>query len=414
MPLSKHAVWLVAVACLCACFGCSSDDAAEGVARSSSAITAGAIDTGDPSVVAIVDSKGSLECTGTLVSPYLVLTAGHCTTADIVQGGTVVVGSSLAAPVATIPIARGVAHPDFDLGSLANDVGLLILASAASPTPAALSASAPVAGSTLQIVGWGSTSADAGIDGKKRQGTTPVTVVAQTTFTVGASPSQPCAGDSGGPAFTGAVSTASVVGVTSHGDVACVEGATYTRVDAYLAPFIQPTMKAYAPGSAGTGDTCLFAEQCAAGPSACVAASDDPSLSYCTITCQNAGDCPKTMTCEPGSSGPSQCRYPLPTPGTYGAACASSSDCVEGQCTTTGVCALPCDPASPACPANFSCVNTASIDFYCIASPASSAPSGGGGCGVAPAGLVARRRPSAWFVAWAVALGIVLRRVRRR
>jgi hypothetical protein len=404
-------MWLAAVACLGASFGCSSDDAAEGVARSSSAITGGAIDTGDPSVVAIVDSKGLLECTGTLVSPYLVLTAGHCTTSDIVQGGTVVVGSSLAAPVATIPIARGVPHPQFDLGSLANDVGLLVLASAASPTPAALSASAPVAGSTLPIVGWGSTSADAGIDGKKRQGTTPVTGVAQTTFTVGASPSQPCAGDSGGPAFTGAVSPALVVGVTSHGDVACVEGATYTRVDAYLASFIQPTMKAYAPGSATTGDTCLFPEQCAEGPSSCVAASDDPSLSYCTTSCQSAADCPKSMTCQPVSGGPSQCRYPLPTPGTYGAACASSSDCVEGQCTTTGVCALPCDPASPSCPADFSCVNTANIDFYCIASHATSASSGGGGCGLAPASL---RGPGAWIVAWVVALGIGLRRVRRR
>lgn len=394
--------------CVCAGLACSTG-ASQDVARSSSAITGGVLDTGDPSVVAIVDAKGAEECTGTLVSPYLVLTAGHCTVPEIIQGASVVIGSSLAAPGATIPIALAVPHPQFDLGTLTNDVGLLVLASAASPAPVALGASAPAVGGAVEIVGWGMASADAGIDGKKRQGTTTITTVAETTFAVSAAPSQPCSGDSGGPALSSAGGSASVVGVTSHGDVGCVQGATYTRVDAYLASFIQPTMAAFAAGSAATGATCLFPEQCAGGRSACVAAADDPSLSYCTTSCQNGGDCPKAMTCEAGPGGQSQCRYPLPTPGTYGAACASSSDCVEGQCTTTGVCALPCNPAMPSCPADYACVNTANIDFYCIANPATPAPSRGGGCGLAPA---RRPTPLAWIVA--VALGVAFRRVRRR
>jgi len=408
VSLVKLARVLAGAGCVGACLACSIDSSQD-VARSSSAITGGALDTGDPSVVAILGATGPVECTGTLVSPYLVLTAGHCTTPDIIEGARVVIGSSLAAPVATIPIARAVPPPQFDLGSLTNDVALLVLASAASPTPVPLGASAPVVGGAVEIVGWGVASADAGIDGKKRQGTTTITAVAETTFAVSAAPSQPCSGDSGGPALSSAGGSASVVGVTSHGDVGCVQGATYTRVDAYLASFIQPTMAAFAAGSAATGATCLFPEQCAGGPSACVAAADDPSLSYCTISCQNGGDCPTAMTCEPGPGGQPQCRYPLPTPGTYGAACASNSDCVEGQCTTTGICALPCDPASPTCPADYACVNTANIDFYCIATPPTPAPSGGGGCGVAPA---RRPTPLAWIVA--VALGIALRRVRRR
>ncbi len=408
VSLVKLARWLAGVGCVGACLGCSSD-APEDVGRSGSAITGGALDTGDPSVVAIVGAKG-LDCTGTLVSPYLVLTAGHCTTADIVQGGSVVIGSSLAAPAASIPIARAVPHPQFDLGSLTNDVALLVLASAASPTPVALGTSAPAVGESVEIVGWGVTSADASIDGKKRQGTTSITAVAATTFAVSAAPSQPCSGDSGGPALSSAGGSASIVGVTSHGDVGCVQGATYTRVDAYLASFIQPTMKAFAAGSATTGATCVFAEQCAGGPSACVAAADDPSLRYCTASCQSAGDCPKAMICEPGPGGKSQCHYPLPTPGTYGAACASTSDCVEGQCTTTGVCALPCNTAMPSCPADDSCVNTANIDFYCIANPPAAA-SGSGGCGLVPTG---RATSLAWLAAGAVALGVALRRARRR
>jgi hypothetical protein len=410
VSLVKPARWLAGIGCVGASLGCSAD-APQDVARASSAITGGTLDTGDPSVVAILGAKGPEECTGTLVSPYLVLTAGHCTVPEVIQGASVVVGSSLAAPVATIPIARAVPYPQFDLGSLANDVGLLVLASAASPPPMPLGASAPVVGGAVEIVGWGVISADAGNDGKKRQGTTTITTVAQTTFTVSAVPSQPCSGDSGGPALSSAGSSASLVGVTSHGDVACAQGATYTRVDAYLASFIQPTMAAFAPGSAATGATCLFPAQCAGGPSACVVAADDPGLSYCTTSCQNAGDCPKKMSCVAGAGGQSQCRYPLPTPGVYGAACASNSDCVEGQCTTTGICALPCDPASPTCPADYSCINTANIDFYCIANPPSSASSGGGGCSLAPP---RRSTPLAWIVAGALAFGVALTCVRRR
>ncbi len=407
----KPARLLAAFACVCIGFGCSPEGSEE-VARSSSAITGGVLDTGNPSVVAIVDAKGVEQCSGTLVSPYLVLTAGHCTVPEVIEGARVVVGPSLAAPVATIPIARAVPHPQFDLGTLTNDIALLVLASAASPPSVPLGASAPVVGGTVEMVGWGLISADAGNDGKKRQGTTTITAVAPTTFTVGDAPSQPCSGDSGGPALSGAGSGASVVGVTSHGDVTCSQGATYTRVDAYLASFLQPTMAAYAAGTAATGATCLFPEQCAGGASACVAAADDPSLRYCTTSCKSGGDCPKSMTCEPGSGGQSQCRYPLPTPGTYGAACASNADCVEGQCTTTDVCALPCNPAMPACPTGFTCVNTANIDFYCIASPTpSGAASGGGGCGLARGRGPA---PLAWAVGLALALGILLGRVRRR
>jgi hypothetical protein len=406
VPHVKLAWVVAAVACAGTCLGCS-DRAPEPVARSSSAITGGSSDTGDQAMVAIVGASGTTACSGTLVTPHLVLTAGHCTTPDILEGGSVVLGASLTSPVATIPIAKAVPHPQFDLATLTNDVALLVLASAAPATPVPLGASAPGVGSTVRIVGWGLTGEDAGDMGEKRQGTSTVTAVDATTFGVASTPSQPCAGDSGGPALATAGGVEAVVGVTSHGDVACADGATYTRVDAYLASFLQPTMAAFAPGSAATGVTCLFPEQCAGGASECIVAPDDASLSYCTSPCQKNTDCPATMACVAVSGAGSQCRYPLPTPGTYGATCTGDTDCVEGQCTTTGVCALPCDPASPTCPADFACTNTADIDFYCIATPPTPAASKGGGCELAPPG-----RSFAWAAAAALALVATCRRRR--
>ncbi|MGD0530068.1 MAG: hypothetical protein ABSE49_33340, partial [Polyangiaceae bacterium] len=150
--------------------------------------------------------------------------------------------------------------------------------------------------------------------------------------------------------------------------------------------------------------TCLFPEQCQGGASACVAATDDASLTYCTTTCENGSDCPTAMACVAG-----QCRYPLPTPGTYGASCASDTDCVEGECTTTGVCALRCVPTAPMCPSGYECTNTAGIDFFCIGVPPAPATKSGG-CALGTSASVA---DAPWLLVGAVALRLAGRRRRR-
>jgi len=407
--LAKLERIIVAIGCASAACLAGATHAPEPAARSSAAITNGTADSGDPAVVTIVGASGLTECSGTLVAAHIVLTAGHCTVPEVVQGSSVVIGSSLQGAVATIRVAKAVAHPQFDLSTLTNDIGILVLASATTATPLALASSAPDTGATVQIVGWGLTAEDAGDIGQKREGTTTVTAVAPTTFTVASTPSQPCNGDSGGPALVTAGGVESVVGVTSNGDIACDDGATYTRVDAYLASFLEPTMAAYAPGSASTGQTCLFPEQCAGGASDCVVAPDDATLSYCTTACQSDAGCPAGMVCS-AEQGGSQCRYPLPTPGTYGASCSSDSDCVEGTCTTTGICALRCVPGEPTCPVGFECVNTADIDFFCVAATQTSAQ-GGGHCALTPAG---RTAPLPWFAIAAITLGAARWRARRR
>ncbi|HEX3342987.1 MAG TPA: trypsin-like serine protease, partial [Polyangiaceae bacterium] len=150
--------WLVVVLGW-ASAGCTarSFDVPEAVGRTSAGITHGATDTGDDAVVAIVGAPGTTGCSGTVVAPHLVLTAGHCTVPLVVQGGRVVFGPSLAGATSSIPIARAVAHPRFDLATLTNDVGVLVLSSAAPAAPVAMGSGAPASGSTVRIVGWGLT-----------------------------------------------------------------------------------------------------------------------------------------------------------------------------------------------------------------------------------------------------------------
>jgi hypothetical protein len=403
---------VVAIGCSCAGFlGCATD-VPEVTGQSSAAIRHGSADPGDEAVVAIVDTGGKTVCSGTLIAPHLVLTAAHCVDSRLggIQAGSVVFGSSLADAASTIPIALTVENPQFDVGTRANDVAVLVLPSAATAGPLPLGTSAPSVGATVRVVGWGLTGPDAGDTGQKRQGTSKVTAVRSTIFDVVPDPSQPCEGDSGGPALATTSGAMSVVGVTSQGDSACELGATYTRVDAYVDSFLNPTLAQFAPGTGSTGTTCLFPDQCAGGASACVVAPDDANLSYCTASCNGSSDCPTTMACEPTDGGGSQCRYPLPTPGTYGAACTSDKDCVEGACTTTGVCALQCDPADPACPSGFSCINTTEIYFFCIAPPPAT-NSGSGGCVAATSSRSGWADALPFAAAW---LALVFRRRRSR
>jgi len=399
----------------CAIPGCTAAPATappapEATAQARSAITEGTADTGDEAVVGIVTPMVGLECTGVLVTPYLVLTAAHCTDPSITTGATVVTGPSLASPGVPIPIASAVPDPQFDPTTLDGDVGVLVLGSGASAAPIAIATAAPSIGDTLEIVGWGVTGADASDTGTRRKGTAKVTAVDATTFTVAADPSQPCVGDSGGPALATLQGTVSVVGITSHGDAACLEGATYMRADAFQASFITPTLARFAAGSAQTGSRCLFPQQCAGGATACVPASDDPSLTYCTKSCSSAADCPSSMACVSAGSG-MQCRYAPPTPGAYGAPCKSDTDCVEGSCTTTDVCALRCTPDVSSCPNGYACQQTGEIDFFCITTPATPAPSSGGGCALEPG----RTGDYGWgLVGLGLALGMVRRSSHRR
>lgn len=207
----------------------------------------GGIETADYRDCVAIGSPDAWCCTGTLIAPNVVVTAGHC------HGGCsdrVFVGDNVEQLEAgtVIEVADAVRHPDYDDDLLTSDLSVLILANDADVDPRPLAEEGVLEeAQTVRLAGYGNTDVDSmGGYGIRRMVDVPLAsndpkygADAETEFVAGAPflDRDSCNGDSGGPAYVQAGDHWYLVGATSRATESavrrCGDGGIYTRVRAY-------------------------------------------------------------------------------------------------------------------------------------------------------------------------------------
>jgi len=220
----------------------------------------GTTDNGDPNVV-MLRSQSRGFCSGTLISPTVVLTAGHC----LDRGAPAFVGFGVNGSSNQVAVRSAVAHPGWPRAR-ANDIGVVILAKAVSGvTPKRISVDAreAIAGDAARVVGYGNNRTAGTGFGTKREGAVRVQRMtsgdryteSQFVKVGSSSGTQACNGDSGGPLFfTDRGGAEKVVGVTSFGDESCTGGSFHTRVASHLG-FLDDYVDIGGGGGDSTGGT---------------------------------------------------------------------------------------------------------------------------------------------------------------
>jgi len=385
----------------------------------------------DPSVVALARAGSTSSfCSGTLISPSVVMTAAHCIDMASAEETTVLFGDDTHGAVTRIGVRKTqqrVGWNGLNTGAQDFDLGLVLLNFPQDPELAAPVNTTPatdLVGSDYRVVGFGVyDQATQDADGKKREGTVVIDqaidppasddiIIRDTTTII-------CFGDSGGPGFVTIDGVDYVAGVHSWTTGSnCGPPNGDTRVDLYAAEFVLPWIQANDPacgmdgtcarigcmddpdclpcGPDGTchtdcplpdydcrtqdlGEICQVDSQCLSD--LCVFWQSDLSTHFCSQTCSGNGDCPDGMSCQSVQPFGMICYYDEPPPGVVGSACSAPTDCGSYKCVED-VCVTTCDlSVGVGCAAGFEC-RASGDDYYCFAADSG----GGGGCRAAGAG----------------------------
>ena len=339
---------------LLTCLACSSSprsESIENVGRASSAVISGKnSDRSQDAVVLLIhyDPKAGdvASCTGTLLSPRLVLTARHCVADTDASAACDVDGKPLAAgvvrgnhPANTLYVFTGPTRPDFSSPNITpagvglqilddggknlcnHDIALVVLKDPivdAKISPIRLDGDI-TKGEVVTAIGWGVTDKTASPDTRQqRSGIKVLEIGPDDTGNVPVPPNEfqvgesICSGDSGGPAVA---STGAIIGVVSRGGNAtkpnpndpsssCINGENlYTKItpfkDFILAGFAlveaDPWYENGAdPRLAKPGSACSDGTECRS--SLCLADPKDSATTTCADDC-SVNTCPDGQVC---------------------------------------------------------------------------------------------------------------------
>jgi len=293
-------------------------------------------------------------CSGTLISPRVVLTAAHCVRR--MSYVNVRFGSNIyAGPL--VEASEFVYHPNYSGRTLVNDIALVRLSSPPPAgvvpiphLPAARALGQADVGVEVEFVGYGVTETES--SGTKLTVRNALDVVCEgpsaCSFGPGdmfygvpqsvcydMSPGGPCSGDSGGPALLVVEGQEYVVGVTSYGGENCSLYGCSTKVDAFQA-FIDDFL------GMPDGTPCDGLTVCGSGDCVDGYCCDSPCLGRC-VRCDAPGSEGRCTPLADGTACPD------------GNACNGEETCLEGSCTAgvdlacadTVACTRDlCDPAS--------------------------------------------------------------------
>ena len=208
-------------------------------------------------------------CSGALIHPRIVVTAGHCHQPPETTINTVALGAddqNKLGGAEIVSVKRAVVHPLYTQTRQFGDMTVLILRTDAKTTPVAVASSEEVGAATKTLlVGFGNDDlASTKGFGRKRKVEVDITAVrrkptddfdtletqlgfeSDLEFVAGGEGFDSCNGDSGGPAYIMVDGVKKLAGLTSRATETathpCGDGGIYTRVDRQL-EFITETAK---------------------------------------------------------------------------------------------------------------------------------------------------------------------------